>query len=71
MIRPVLTELGIFLIPFVAYAMFLIALANIAMAILLALGPLFIALLFFETTKRFFSATRASCFRLTVSFSGC
>ena len=38
------------------YAMFLIALANIAMAILLALGPLFIALLFFETTKRFFSA---------------
>jgi type IV secretion system protein VirB6 len=38
------------------YAMFLIALSNIAMAILLALGPLFIALLFFETTKRFFSA---------------
>jgi type IV secretion system protein VirB6 len=38
------------------YAMFLIALSNVAMAILLALGPLFIALLFFETTKRFFSA---------------
>ena len=38
------------------YAMFLIALSNIAMAILLALGPLFIALLFFETSKRFFSA---------------
>jgi type IV secretion system protein VirB6 len=38
------------------YAMFLIALSNIAMAILLALGPLFIALLFFETTRRFFSA---------------
>jgi type IV secretion system protein VirB6 len=38
------------------YAMFLIALSNIALAVLLALGPLFIALLFFETTKRFFSA---------------
>jgi type IV secretion system protein VirB6 len=38
------------------YAMFLIALSNIALAVLLALGPLFIALLFFETTKRIFSA---------------
>lgn len=38
------------------YAMFLIALANIATAVLLALGPLFIALFFFETTKRFFAA---------------
>ncbi len=38
------------------YAMFLIALSNVAVAILLALGPLFIALLFFETTKKFFSA---------------
>jgi type IV secretion system protein VirB6 len=38
------------------YAMFLIALSSIALAVLLALGPLFIAMLFFETTKRFFSA---------------
>jgi type IV secretion system protein VirB6 len=38
------------------YVMFLIALSNIALAVLLALGPLFIAMLFFETTKRMFSA---------------
>ncbi len=38
------------------YAMFLIALSNIALAVLLALGPLFIAALLFEATKRFFSA---------------
>jgi type IV secretion system protein VirB6 len=38
------------------YAMFLIALSSIALAVLLALGPLFIASLFFEATKRFFSA---------------
>jgi type IV secretion system protein VirB6 len=38
------------------YAMFLIALSNIALAVLLALGPLFIALLFFDATKRFFAA---------------
>jgi len=38
------------------YAMFLLALSNIALAVLLALGPLFIALLLFETTKRFFEA---------------
>jgi type IV secretion system protein VirB6 len=38
------------------YAMFLFALSNIALAILLALGPLFIALLFFDATKRFFAA---------------
>ncbi len=38
------------------YAMFLIALSNIALAVLLALGPLFIAMLFFDATKRFFSA---------------
>ena len=34
--------------------MFLLVLSKIALSILLALGPLFIALLFFETTKRFF-----------------
>src|SRR5258708_30228992 len=38
------------------YAMFLLALSKIALSILLALGPLFIALVFFETTKRFFQA---------------
>lgn len=38
------------------YTMFLLALSKIALSILLALGPLFIALLFFETTKRFFEA---------------
>jgi type IV secretion system protein VirB6 len=38
------------------YAMFLIALANVATAILLALGPLFIALVFFEGTRRYFLA---------------
>jgi type IV secretory pathway VirB6-like protein len=38
------------------YAMFLLALSKIALSVLLALGPLFIALLFFETTKRFFEA---------------
>lgn len=38
------------------YAMFLIALSSIALAVLLALGPLFIPTLFFDATKRFFSA---------------
>ena len=38
------------------YTVFLLALSKIALSILLALGPLFIALLFFETTKRFFEA---------------
>ena len=38
------------------YVMFLIALSHIALAVLLALGPLFIVLLFFETTRRLFSA---------------
>jgi type IV secretion system protein VirB6 len=38
------------------YAMFLISLSSIALAVLLALGPLFIALLFFDATKRFFAA---------------
>src|SRR5271166_2539947 len=38
------------------YSMFLIALSNIALAVLLALGPIFIALLLFESTKRFFAA---------------
>jgi type IV secretion system protein VirB6 len=38
------------------YAMFLISLSSIALAVLLALGPLFIALLFFDATRRFFAA---------------
>jgi type IV secretion system protein VirB6 len=41
------------------YAMFLIALSNIALAVLLALGPLFIGMLFFDATKRFFAAWMA------------
>jgi len=38
------------------YSMFLIALSSVALAILMALGPLFIAALMFEPTRRFFSA---------------
>jgi type IV secretion system protein VirB6 len=38
------------------YAMFLIALSSIALAVLLALGPLFIGMLFFDATRRLFSA---------------
>lgn len=38
------------------YTIFLLTLARIALSVLLALGPLFIALLFFDSTKRFFEA---------------
>jgi type IV secretion system protein VirB6 len=38
------------------YVMFLIALSNIALSVLLALGPLFIAMLLFDATRRMFSA---------------
>lgn len=38
------------------YAVFLFTLSRVALSILLALGPLFIALLFFESSKRFFEA---------------
>jgi type IV secretion system protein VirB6 len=38
------------------YTIFLLALSRIALAVLLALGPLFIALLLFESSKRFFEA---------------
>lgn len=38
------------------YTMFLLALSKIALSVLLALGPIFLALLFFESTKRFFES---------------
>jgi len=38
------------------YTIFLLALSRIALAVLLALGPLFIALLLFDSTKRFFES---------------
>jgi len=38
------------------YTIFLLALSRIALSVLLVLGPLFIAMLFFESTKRFFGA---------------
>jgi len=38
------------------YTMFLIALSSIALSVLLALGPLFIALLLFDASRRFFEA---------------
>src|SRR3984957_16595609 len=38
------------------YTFFLLTLSRLALSVLLALGPLFIALLLFETTKRFFEA---------------
>jgi type IV secretion system protein VirB6 len=38
------------------YAMFLIALSNIASAVLLAIGPLFVSMLLFDSTRRFFEA---------------
>ena len=38
------------------YTMFLLALSSISLSILLALGPLFITLLLFDATRRFFDA---------------
>jgi type IV secretion system protein VirB6 len=38
------------------YTIFLLTLSRIALSVLLALGPLFIALLFFSSSKRFFEA---------------
>lgn len=37
------------------YAMFLIALSHVALAVLLAVGPLFILMLLFDSTKKFFA----------------
>ena len=41
------------------YTMFLLALSKIALSVLIALGPLFIAFLLFETSKRFFESWMA------------
>jgi type IV secretion system protein VirB6 len=38
------------------YTMFLLALGKIALSVLIAMGPIFMALLFFESTKKFFEA---------------
>ena len=38
------------------YTMFLIALSSVALSVLLALGPLFIVMLLFDGTRRFFAA---------------
>jgi type IV secretion system protein VirB6 len=38
------------------YTAFLLALSKIALSIIIALGPLFIAMLFFDSTKRFFES---------------
>jgi type IV secretion system protein VirB6 len=38
------------------YTMFLLALSKIALSVLIAMGPIFLALLFFESTKKFFEA---------------
>ena len=38
------------------YTLFLMVLSKLALAIILALGPLFISLLFFEATRRFFES---------------
>lgn len=53
-----LAGIGVYLIVGLTaiYAIFLLSLARIALSVLLALGPLFIGLLFFESSKRFFEA---------------
>jgi type IV secretion system protein VirB6 len=53
-----LAGIGVYLIVGLTaiYTIFLLALSRIALSVLLALGPLFIGLLFFNTTKRFFEA---------------
>ncbi|MGK6309756.1 type IV secretion system protein [Variovorax sp. DT-64] len=41
------------------YALFLLVLSKLALALILAMGPVFICLLFFEATRRFFEAWTA------------
>jgi len=43
------------------YTMFLLSLSRVALSVLLALGPLFIALAFFKSTQRFIEAWLAQC----------
>lgn len=40
----------------VVYTAFLLAMSKVALAVIIALGPIFIVLLFFDSTKRFFEA---------------
>jgi type IV secretion system protein VirB6 len=53
-----LAGIGVYLIVGLTgiYAVFLLTLSRIALSVLLALGPLFIGLLFFDSSKRFFEA---------------
>lgn len=53
-----LAGLGVYLVVGLTaiYTIFLLSLSRIALSVLLALGPLFIGLLLFESTKRFFEA---------------
>ena len=53
-----LAGMGVYLIVGLTaiYTIFLLALSRIALSVLLALGPLFIGLLFFHSTKRLFEA---------------
>src|SRR6516164_9705153 len=53
-----LAGIGVYLIVLLTaiYTIFLLSLSRIALSVLLALGPLFIALLLFESSKRFFEA---------------
>jgi type IV secretion system protein VirB6 len=53
-----LAGIGVYLIVGLTavYTIFLLALSRIALSVLLALGPIFLALLFFDMTKRFFQA---------------
>ena len=53
-----LAGLGVYVIVILTgiYAVFLLTLSRIALSVLLALGPLFMALLFFDSSKRFFEA---------------
>jgi type IV secretion system protein VirB6 len=50
------TVVWLFIGTLCVYAMFLIALSSIALAVLLALGPIFVTLCLFEPTRRFFAA---------------